>query len=190
MLLIDNMRYGFARLLRLPYSCGFGAQSPSAFQFINYVISEKLPYYAYSDLNSEGSKCSQKMLRLYFRLANFLQAKRWLYFGNDSEIVRQYVVSGCRKTQFCSLSSLKQVEDKSVMLISEANFTAQELIAALPTVPNQCVVVIEDIYRNKSNRMLWKSILASEHVSFSFDLYLCGILFFDNRPKENFVVNF
>ena len=42
-------------LRRMSYSRGFGVQSPSAYRFIRYVISEHYPYYAYADLRK---KCS------------------------------------------------------------------------------------------------------------------------------------
>ena len=38
-------------LRRAKYSRGFGVQSPSAYQFIRYVLTEHYPYYAYQPLH-------------------------------------------------------------------------------------------------------------------------------------------
>ena len=40
-------------LSRIGKSRGFGIQSPWAYSFVKDVISEKLPYYAYSDIENQ-----------------------------------------------------------------------------------------------------------------------------------------
>ena len=52
---------------------GFGIQSPSAFFFITQVLREKLPYYAYDELDCIAAECGEmkrKTCRRLFRIAN------------------------------------------------------------------------------------------------------------------------
>ena len=93
-------------LRRVKYSRGFGVQSPSAYQFIRYVLTEHYPYYAYATLrhrhHNEGHAV-QKRGRLFFRLANYLQAKQWFHAGDKADVYANYVNEGCSKTQFLPL---------------------------------------------------------------------------------------
>ena len=60
-------------LSRIGKSRGFGIQSPWAYSFVKDVISEKLPYYAYSDIENQYLDTrEQKKHKLYFRVRNFL----------------------------------------------------------------------------------------------------------------------
>lgn len=43
------------------------------------------------------------------------------------------------------------------------------------------LVIIEDIHRDSSSYKLWKEIIEDEFVTVSFDLYDCGVLFFDKK---------
>lgn len=51
------------------------------------------------------------------------------------------------------------------------------------------VVIIEGIHRDGETRRLWREVIASEKVGVSFDLYDCGIVFFDTKMhKRNYKV--
>lgn len=51
------------------------------------------------------------------------------------------------------------------------------------------VYVIENIHANAESYALWKSLILSPKVVVSFDLYDCGVLFFDGKmPKFNYKV--
>lgn len=58
---------------RKRHNRGFGIQSPSAFFFVTQVLKERLPYYAYDELDSIASECGEmkiKACRRLFRIAN------------------------------------------------------------------------------------------------------------------------
>ena len=58
----------------------------------------------------------------------------------------------------------------------------------LPHCDQQTVLVIEDICRNRS---LWQQIASDPRTGTTFDLYYCGIVFFDTkRYKHNYKINF
>ena len=51
------------------------------------------------------------------------------------------------------------------------------------------VYVIENIHANAKSYALWKALILSSKVVVSFDLYDCGVLFFDGKmPKFNYKV--
>ena len=55
----------------------------------------------------------------------------------------------------------------------------------------QSLVVVEQIKRNRETKEFWKSIVRDPRCITTFDLYYCGIIFFDKkRYKENYKVNF
>lgn len=73
---------------RLRHNRGFGVQSPSAFFFVTQVLKEKLPYYAYEQIDSiaqESGTHSKKMCRRLFRIANYLQPKSIIAIGTTAK---------------------------------------------------------------------------------------------------------
>ena len=53
---------------------------------------------------------------------------------------------------------------------------------------NQSVIVVEGLWRNWER---WHEIEADERTAITFDLYYCGIVFFDKtRYKHNYKINF
>ena len=62
---------------------------------------------------------------------------------------------------------------------------------ALAESDQSSVFVIEDISSDAVAHRMWQQLVESEKVSVSYDLYYCGIAFFDtDRHKTNYVVNF
>ena len=60
-------------LARWWQNMGFGIQSPTDFAFLHDVIREKMPYYAYDDIESSYPHATQRELRvrkLIFRVRN------------------------------------------------------------------------------------------------------------------------
>ena len=58
---------------RKRHNRGFGIQSPSAFFFVTQVLKEKLPYYAYEELDAIAIECggmNREACRRLFRIAN------------------------------------------------------------------------------------------------------------------------
>ena len=162
-------------LSRIHKCRGFGIQSPTDYAFVRYVVNEHWPYYAYAELKA-ADRLTQKLGRLYFRLANWRQTSMMLIDNWQT-----YWHAGCHKTQF--LHELSQVE------LTRVDITD---VAAWDSVLSKCtehsVVVVEGIYKDWQR---WDDIRLADTVGTTFDLYYCGIVFFEhNKYKHNYIINF
>ena len=182
---------------RCLHSRGFGVQSPSAYWFIRYVINEHYPYYAYSELEqSMIEMCGdrRKFLELYFRLSNFCQASNWLDFCCDSDACQCYVNAACSKTKFVNsacvddLDAIRQIGVARISASGESRKYYDDIISCANI---KTVLVIEDINCNSEAKRFWQQVVDDERTGVTFDLYFCGIVFFDlDKFKCNYVVNF
>ena len=162
-------------LSRIHCCRGFGIQSPTDYAFVRYVVNEHWPYYAYDELH-DGDWLREKLGLLYFRLANWRQPTAML--RDDYEAWWQ---AGCKTMRLTT--QLKQVELARVDIEATADFDA-----LLPLCNQQSVVVVENIWRNKTR---WQQIARDDRTGTTFDLYYCGIVFFDTkRYKHNYKINF
>ena len=154
---------------------GFGIQSPTDYSFVRYVVNEHWPYYAYEQLQ-DADWLHRKLGRLYFRLANWRQPSVMI-----SDDYQRYWQAGCHKTQFAP--HINNVELARITIEDQAGWEA-----LLPLCNQQSVVVVEGIWRDWTR---WRAIEADARTTVTFDLYYCGIVFFDkNRFKHNYKINF
>lgn len=186
-------------LRRSRHSRGFGVQSPWAYRFIRYVVNEHYPYYAYDDLSRlyEGyPKQIQKLCRLYFRIANFWQAEQALDYSaaSETDVIRLYgtfMKRGCNKLEVVPVRHAGDFSSVRLMRLSVEGDYRQVFEKAVSLANASTMIIIEQIKRDKESRTFWKSIVDDPRCISTFDLYYCGIIFFDKkRYKENYVVNF
>lgn len=186
-------------LRRSRHSRGFGVQSPWAYRFIRYVVNEHYPYYAYDDLSRlyEGyPKQIQKLCRLYFRIANFWQAEQALDYSaaSETDIIRLYgtfMKRGCNKLEVVPVRHAADFSSVRLMRLSVEGEYRQVFEKAVSLANASTMIIVEQIKRDKESRTFWKSIVDDPRCISTFDLYYCGIIFFDKkRYKENYVVNF
>lgn len=186
-------------LRRSRHSRGFGVQSPWAYRFIRYVVNEHYPYYAYDDLSRlyEGyPKQIQKLCRLYFRIANFWQAEQALDYSAASEmdLIRLYgtfMKRGCNKLEVVPVRHAADFSSVRLMRLSVEGDYRQVFEKAVSLANASTMIIVEQIKRDRESRTFWKSIVDDPRCITTFDLYYCGIIFFDKkRYKENYVVNF
>lgn len=186
-------------LRRSRHSRGFGVQSPWAYRFIRYVVNEHYPYYAYDDLSRlyEGyPKQIQKLCRLYFRIANFWQAEQALDYSaaSETDIIRLYgtfMKRGCKKLEVVPVRHAADFSSLRLMRLSVEGNYRQVFEKAVSLANASTMIIVEQIKRDKESRTFWKSIVDDPRCISTFDLYYCGIIFFDKkRYKENYVVNF
>ena len=53
------------------------------------------------------------------------------------------------------------------------------------------ILVVEGIYASKKAKMRWKELVNDERTRVAFDLYDCGIVFFDHtKSKQVYIINF
>ena len=186
-------------LRRSRHSRGFGVQSPWAYRFIRYVVNEHYPYYAYDDLSRlyEGyPKQIQKLCRLYFRIANFWQAEQALDYSaaSENDVIRLYgtfMKRGCNKLEVVPVRHAGDFSSVRLMRLSVEGDYLQVFEKAVSLANASTMIIVEQIKRDKESRTFWKSIVDDPRCISTFDLYYCGIIFFDKkRYKENYVVNF
>ena len=186
-------------LRRSRHSRGFGVQSPWAYRFIRYVVNEHYPYYAYDDLSRlyEGyPKQIQKLCRLYFRIANFWQAEQALDYSAASEtdvnrLYGTFMKRGCNKLEVVPVRRAGDFSSVRLMRLSVEGDYRQVFEKAVSLANASTMIIVEQIKRDKESRTFWKSIVDDPRCITTFDLYYCGIIFFDKkRYKENYVVNF
>lgn len=186
-------------LRRSRHSRGFGVQSPWAYRFIRYVVNEHYPYYAYDDLSRlyEGyPKQIQKLCRLYFRIANFWQAEQVLDYSaaSENDVIRLYgtfMKMGCNKLEVVPVHHAGDFSCVRLMRLSVEGNYWQVFEKAVSLANASTMIIVEQIKRDKESRTFWKSIVDDARCISTFDLYYCGIIFFDKkRYKENYVVNF
>lgn len=186
-------------LRRSRHSRGFGVQSPWAYRFIRYVVNEHYPYYAYDDLSRlyEGyPKQIQKLCRLYFRIANFCQAEQALDYSAASEtdvnrLYGTFMKRGCNKLEVVPIRHAADFSSVRLMRLSVEGDYRQVFEKAVSLANASTMIIVEQIKRDKESRTFWKLIVDDPRCITTFDLYYCGIIFFDKkRYKENYVVNF
>ena len=99
--MMQRLRHAFVWLKRIGHCRGFGIQSPTDYWMVRYVINEHWPYYQYESLGRDDDWLTRKIGRLCFRLANWLQPS-----VVESDLYRDYIQAGCKKTVFGDSSEL------------------------------------------------------------------------------------
>ncbi|MBR1548063.1 MAG: hypothetical protein IJ637_04995 [Prevotella sp.] len=165
----------FVWLSRIHHCRGFGIQSPTDYAFVRYVINEHWPYYAYEQL-TDDDWLTQKLGRLYFRLANWRQPKVML-----ADRWQRYWQAGCRTMTIAH--TIGTVELACIDIDDQ-----QAWQSVLQAVDDRSVVVVEGINRNPRR---WQQLKSHCRVTISFDLYYCAILMFDSkRQPQHYIINF
>ena len=132
---MNQVKRGLVWLSRIHRCRGFGIQSPTDYSFVRYVINEHWPYYAY-DQFGDDDWLRNKLGRLYFRLANFVQPAVML-----ADEYTQYWQAGCKRTKFQSI--INKVELARVDIDD-----ADALEALIEKCDKHSVLVVEGIWRN------------------------------------------
>lgn len=176
---MNDIKRKFIWLCRFPHSCGFGIQSPTDYAFVREVVNEHGLYYAYREFSEFGENSLHKKLgKLYFRLANWRQPSMML-----QDEYERYWLAGCKKIQWAT--ALTHLELGRMTL--DGNYR-EEFHQLCNMTDHASVLVIEGIYRDWD---FWHEIEKNVRVGVTFDLYYCGIVFFDKtRYKKNYKVNF
>lgn len=181
-------------VFRIGYSRGFGVQSPSAYSFLRYVVNEHYPYYAYQNLKDESGDVNPlvtKLSRFYFRMANFSQSEFWYDYKATNDIYQRYVVAGSKSTSFVPFDEVGEIDTFKIARMSLSG-DYQKVYNHLASIANNdSLLIIENIKRDKITRKFWKQVVEDNRTFVTYDLYYCGVVFFDsNKCKCNYKVNF
>ena len=179
---------------RMGYSRGFGVQSPSAYSFIRYVLTEHYPYYAYDELNmrfKSFAHATKKKGRLYFRLANYAQASHWFDYHSAKQPYAAYVHEGCRKTVFQAIDGKTIPNAFRIARLSMTEDYQAVYEALCKVATDDSILILEGINDNKDTKAFWKRVQESQKATRTYDLFLCGIIVFDtSKHKHHYIVNF
>lgn len=179
---------------RMGYSRGFGVQSPSAYSFIRYVLTEHYPYYAYDELKMRFKSfdhATKKKGRLYFRLANYAQASHWFDYHSAEQPYAAYVHEGCRKTVFHAIDGKTIPNAFRIARLSMTEDYQAVYEALCKVATDDSILILEGINDNKDTKAFWKRVQESQKATRTYDLFLCGIIVFDtSKHKHHYIVNF
>ena len=179
---------------RMGYSRGFGVQSPSAYSFIRYVLTEHYPYYAYDELKMRFKSfdhATKKKGRLYFRLANYAQASHWFDYHSAEQPYAAYVHEGCRKTIFQAIDGKTIPNAFRIARLSMTEDYQAVYEALCKVATDDSILILEGINDNKGTKAFWKRVQERQKATRTYDLFLCGIIVFDtSKHKHHYIVNF
>jgi hypothetical protein len=117
------------------------------------------------------------LLKLYLRLSNERQTLPWTVVSSDDTGFSAYVKAGCKSSE--------------AELVPAKNMTDFEMERVLSAMPANGLLVVEGIGHCEKMQHLWKKMLNDERTGVSYDLYYCGIVFFDRSVyKQHYIVNF
>ncbi len=195
--MVNRLRHILVWFCRIRHSRGFGVQSPWAYRFVRYVINEHYPYYAYSDLevrHPHSDTVTNKLSRLYFRIANYRQVDRWGFAIDRFDVKAEYVQCGCNKAEIVDCINgyeLELIQLCNVLVMTlESNWTVI-FNAFANHAQSDSILIVEDIHATRTAKRAWKQMRDDERTGISFDLYYCGIIFFDRSMyKQSYKVNF
>lgn len=88
--------------------------------------------------------------------------------------------------------SLEGIQTVELALMSLSDSFAESCYESiLQKVDEHSVLVVEGIAANRQSKQMWRDIVDDDRTGVTFDLYDCGLVFFDKqRYKKNYIINF
>jgi hypothetical protein len=78
-----------------------------------------------------------------------------------------------------------------MLFVSPVRNYRDDCLQLLDALDEQSMLVFESINENKETKQFWRELVDDSRTGVTFDLYYCGIIFFDKkRYKEKYVINF
>jgi len=193
---LGRLKRTLVRLLRCRHSRGFGIQSPWAYALVCNVINEHLPYYAYQekalcDAMEGWPREKQRLAWLYFRLANM---RRPLTIHDNKGAASPYAPfykAGCNRSKVADAQEIQTAERVEFVRLDAQPDNKEALQTVVQKADGNSILVLEGINESRDSREMWRELVADERGINTFDLYDCGIIFFDRkRYKEDYIINF
>ena len=202
---------------RKRHNGGYGIQSPSSFFFVTQVLKEKLPYYAYSILDTiiGGNGSRQKHFRELFRVTNHYQPANCISVGSAAGActmllarpsVAHYAVApagmttdmqtllsenGCHiadsKEQFTAI--IGKVGEIGMLFVDATEDAHAFIRAALPHTNKNSIIIVDGINRSKAIQAWWQQLVGDCATVITYDMYSYGVLLFDKeRIKQHYTL--
>lgn len=180
------MRLGIAsRYKRWRHGRGFGVHSPFAYDFITRTLRERLPYYAYHNLDvlaaeQSLSRAERKSLRLLFRIAVRVNAPSAAVVGGGKTVAMQKM----------ALRLVRRDINLSAPVGTATLVIVNEDVAALPAGLSKAVWLFPDTNRGgrASCEALWES--CRHAMRFDNSRGFTIIVISDKFPRQRFDVRF
>lgn len=148
-------------------------QSPYVYAFVNDVLSNSTPFYAYLDLQdalNAMQRSERRIAKLLLRLANYMQAERAILPHGMAHFV-PFIQRGSLKTTV--------ILDDTVSL-PLCKFEKLHASTAL---------VMLHIYRDVSTLQTWREMREQPEATLTFDLGFAGIVLVNpNYPKQHHII--
>ena len=187
------LRRCLARLSRFPRSHGFGVQSPFAYHLIRDVLCARVPEDVCSSFEQQQKQSwhMRSLGRLFFRLAQYWHPDIILDMDGSVLPYHQYLVVGCPHVAFHScpgaLPSYAHVK-RLVFCSATSNISVDTILSSCD---QQSLLIVLDLYQDRFSRSIWEQLMQDQRSGVTFDLYDCGVLFFDlSFYKQNYKTNF
>lgn len=186
---------------RLRHNRGFGVQSPSAFYFVTQVLKEKLPYYAYKEIDrtaeSYGTQGKEYYRRL-FRVANHFGPQNIIIAEQRKSAAHTALATARRNATITCTDGNSNVPLQSAMqcnkgatlvYIGECDNYARCGDTAIQNAATDTIIVIEGIHRDNGRKAWWEKAVSNPRTVVTYDLYSAGILLFDKeKQKQNYTL--
>ena len=191
-------------LSRIDKCRGFGIQSPWAYAMATNVI----------NANSHADVCEilkrkhhysdvlyRRLCELMYRLADELQPSVIVNADDTYIISGDYLQSGCCTARYEVVDKDFAKQQISDVLLKENGLIMCHIngcsdirgkVSLLSEYANDgSLIMVEGIYESRKNRDAWADIVNNMPNVVTFDLYYCGLIFFDKkRYKQNYIINF
>ena len=133
----------------------------------------------------------RRLGRLFFRLAQYWQPD--IILDTDGCVLpyHQYLTAGCSHAVLASdqgeLAAYAHVR-RLVFCSAGPDVPADTLLSSCD---EQSLLVVLHIYHDRLSKGIWEQLMQDRRSGVTFDLYDCGILFFDlSFYKQNYKTNF
>lgn len=198
------LRRKWVWLRRIGHCKGFGVQSPWAYGMVTTVINGRGRQDAYERLNEEfAGLChiDRKLSEMYLRLADRLKPEAVIDTAEDGEAFKAYTHEGCPgadmvtakdgETLSAALARLSDKDNRTLIRLTTGGDMQQRFEIIRQHGRDGWAVAVEGIHLDKNMSELWQSIAGELAGVVTFDLYYCGLVFFDRkRYKQNYIINF
>lgn len=159
-------------LHRIGHIKGYGIQSPWAYNLVREVIAERLPYYAYEQIERDPRLTTdrqRKLTRLYFRLANRLQPQHIV--GEYADLERL----ACRKAQSYTAGRGCRPDTplptgRYIIHLRLCECTEEHLMTLLPHITPDSLLIVEGITLSDSDQRQWHALREDPRIGITFDL--------------------
>ena len=191
------VRYFCAFIRRIRHMKGFGIQSPWAFKMVNDVINCHTPFSYAQEISSLFGHIdfhTQRLGRLFYRLSLHIGPMVWHFSTFHNDLFSHYVRLGSHSSTCLSLQDGMNISSSlkcQVLVVAPDMPLAQNLMDGFVSQgSSECILIVLDIHKTSKHRKLWSELIANPKAGVSFDLFVCGLIFFDHtKSKQNYTIN-